>query len=161
MKSAMRFATALVIFAAVFLMAAEISPQPGDLTVHEWGTFTSVAGEDGSAVDWDTLGPKDDLPAFVNNLGYRCFKWGLAGTVRMETPVMYFYRQREVTARVKVQFPHGVITEWYPNGDNAIYESKSLMDKLGMPLRSPIDDAIKQTKSLLDPPPDGIDSLVV
>jgi hypothetical protein len=40
----------------------------------------------------------------------------------METPVLYFYSQREVTARVKVQFPHGVITEWYPKGDNAIYQ---------------------------------------
>src|SRR5438105_11936806 len=149
MKSTLTFT--LVLATGAFLIAAEIhSTQHGDLTVHEWGTFTSVAGEDGSAIDWDTLGGKDDLPAFVNNVGYRCFKWRLAGTVRMETPVMYFYSQREVTARVKVQFPHGVITEWYPKGDNAIYESKSLIDRLAMPLTSRIysNDAIYQTKSL-------------
>jgi hypothetical protein len=118
---------ALMLATGAFLIAAEIhSVQPDGLTVHEWGTFTSVAGEDGSAIDWDVLGGKDDLPGFVNVFGYRCFKWRLTGTVRMETPVMYFYSQREVTARVKVQFPHGVITEWYPKGDNAIYDSKSL-----------------------------------
>ena len=118
----------LVLATGAFLIAAEIhSTQSSDLTVHEWGTFTSVAGEDGSAIDWDALGGSNDLPGFVNNAGYCGFKWRLTGTVRMETPVMYFYSQREVTARVKVQFPHGVITEWYPNGDNAIYQEKSPM----------------------------------
>src|SRR5206468_6263249 len=90
---------------------------PSDLTVHEWGTFTSVAGEDGSAVDWDALGCKDDLPAFVNDFGYRGFKGRLAGTVRMETPVIYFYSPKEVDAHVKVAFPHGLITEWYPRAE--------------------------------------------
>src|SRR5438445_3696842 len=108
-------APALVVSAAVFLMAADTdSVRPGDLTVHEWGTFTSVAGEDGAAVDWDALGGKDDLPTFVNNFGYRCFKWRLTGTVRMETPVIYFYNPRELDAHVKVAFPRGLITEWYP-----------------------------------------------
>src|ERR1700733_13488976 len=103
-------------FAAVaILSAAEVlSTEPGDLTVHEWGTFTSVAGADGSAVDWDALGGKDDLPGFVNDFGYRCFKWRLTGTVRMETPVLYFYSSRELDAHVKVAFPQGLITEWYP-----------------------------------------------
>ena len=116
---------ATMILAAALLCAARIySTQPGDLTVHEWGTFTSIAGEDGSAIDWDALGAKDDLPAFVNDFGYRCFKSRLTGTVRMETPVIYFYSDREITASVNVRFPHGLITEWYPNGDNAIYRSK-------------------------------------
>src|SRR5260370_5252647 len=123
MKSAMRFATAVVIFAAVVLMAAEISPQPGGLTVHEWGTFTSVAGEDGSAVDWDTLGCKNDLPNFVNDFGYRGFKWRLQGTVRMETPVLYFYSPRELEAHVRVAFAQGLITEWYPRAKYEIYQN--------------------------------------
>src|SRR5205823_6868212 len=41
-------------------------------------------------------------------------KGSLMGTVRMETPVLYFYASREATANVKVRFPKGVITEWYP-----------------------------------------------
>jgi hypothetical protein len=107
----------LLIFAsgAAILCAAEVQPvQPSDLTIHEWGTFTSVAGEDGSAVVWDALGGKDDLPDFVSSSGYRCAKRSIADTVRMETPVMYFYSPRELDARVKVEFPRGLITEWYP-----------------------------------------------
>ncbi len=122
MKSAMRLAPALVVCAAVFLTAAEISPQPGGLTVHEWGTFTSVAGEDGFSVDWDTLGCKDDLPGFVNKFGYRDLKFRLQGTVRMETPVMYFYSPRELEAQVTVAFPQGVVTEWYPHAQYEIYQ---------------------------------------
>src|SRR5437867_12146766 len=111
-------APALVVSAAVFLMAADTdSVRPGDLTVHEWGTLTSVAGEDGVAIDWDALGCKDDLPGFVNDFGYRGFKWRLRGTVRMETPVMYFYSPREVEASVKVAFPGGLITESYPQAE--------------------------------------------
>jgi hypothetical protein len=104
---------------AAILSAAEVQPaQPSDLTVHEWGTFTSVAGEDGSAVIWDALGGKDDLPKFVNSFGYRCFKRVISDTVRMETPVLYFYSPREQDAHVKVAFPRGVITEWYPQAQH-------------------------------------------
>jgi hypothetical protein len=121
----------VVLSAAVLLLAADIaSPRvadppshPADLTVHEWGTFTSVAGEDGSAIEWDALGCKDDLPSFVNEFGYRGFKWRLRGTVRMETPVMYFYSPREMEANVKVAFPQGLITEWYPQADYEVYQS--------------------------------------
>src|SRR5205814_5646205 len=42
------------------------------------------------------------------------FKGGLFGSVRMETPVLYFYGSRESSANVKILFPKGTITEWYP-----------------------------------------------
>jgi hypothetical protein len=120
MKSTM---PVLIMSAATILMAAStVSTEPSDLTVHEWGTFTSIAGEDGSAVDWDALGCKDDLPGFVNDFGYRGFKWQLTGTVRMETPVMYFYSSRELDAHVKVAFPQGLITEWYPQAEYEVYQ---------------------------------------
>ncbi len=90
----------IIASAAAILCAAEV--QPSDLTIHEWGTFTSVAGEDGSAVVWDALGGKDDLPTFVSSSGYRCAKRSIADTVRMETPVMYFYSPRDLDAHVKV-----------------------------------------------------------
>ncbi|MCU1260239.1 MAG: hypothetical protein JWO80_3124 [Bryobacterales bacterium] len=115
----------LTMLTAVILIAAEnhsTALLQNDLTVHEWGTFTSVAGEDGLAVDWDSLACPNDLPGFVNDFGYRGFKWKLRGTVRMETPVMYFYSPRELTANVTVRFPHGLITEWYPQARNAIYQ---------------------------------------
>jgi len=121
------------------------------LTVHEWGTFTSVASEDGKAIDWNALAGENDLPPFVNDGGYRCTKWTLTGTVRMETPVIYFYSQREMTATVNVLFPHGVITEWYPKAENTIYESKTLMDQMGRSMQTPLYsvDAVLQTASLL------------
>ncbi len=117
----------LVIPTAAILLAAELHVvPPGDLTVHEWGTFTSVAGEDGSAIDWDALGGKGDLPKFVNDFGYRGFKWRLTGTVRMETPVMYFYSPRELDAHVKVVFPQGLITECYPRAEYQVFQKSRL-----------------------------------
>jgi len=119
--------SALVIATAALLIAADFRiAQPGDLTVHEWGTFTSVAGQDGSAIEWDALGGKDDLPKFVNDFGYRGFKWRLTGTVRMETPVMYFYSPRELDASVKVAFPQGLITEWYPRAEYEVFQRSRL-----------------------------------
>jgi len=131
MKSAFRFvpfaAPVLAVSAAAFLMAANIrSVQPSGLAVHEWGTFTSVAGEDGSAIEWDALGCKNDLPEFVNDYGYRGFKWRLQGAVRMETPVIYFYSSRELDAHVKVEFPQGLITEWYPRADYEVYQKSGI-----------------------------------
>jgi len=112
---------ALVFLAAAFLTAATIPPPDSGLTVHEWGTFTSVAAADGSAAEWFTLGCGDDLPKFVNERDFRHSKFTLGGTVRMETPVMYFYSPREITADVKVSFPNGVMTEWYPRADFQLY----------------------------------------
>lgn len=116
----------VVLSAAALHVAANSWPvEPGALIVHEWGTFTSIAGEDGAAVDWDALACKDDLPGFVNDFGFRGFKWRLQGTVRMETPVLYFYATRELEARVRVTFPQGVITEWYPQAEPAVYQRTS------------------------------------
>src|SRR5262249_27296266 len=41
------------------------------LTVHEWGTFTSIAGRDGNAVLWRPLAGTADLPSFVYQIGGR------------------------------------------------------------------------------------------
>ena len=42
----------LLISTAAILIAGDFRvTELGNLTVHEWGTFTSVAGDDGSAVD--------------------------------------------------------------------------------------------------------------
>ena len=84
------------------------------LAAHEWGTFTSIAGEKGQAVEWSPLTGSTDLPGFVEHFRNAGFKLGLRGTVRMETPVLYFYDSREETVSVNVRFARGVITEWYP-----------------------------------------------
>jgi hypothetical protein len=90
-------------------------PVNSSLTAHEWGTFTSIAGMDGSAVEWSPLTGATDLPAFVEHFRDPGFKLGLRGSVRMETPVLYFYDSREETISVKVSFARGVVTEWYPH----------------------------------------------
>jgi hypothetical protein len=92
----------------------EAGPVFAGLTVHEWGTFTSIAGKDGQAVEWSPLTGSTDLPNFVEHLRTPQFKLGLRGTVRMETPVLYFYDSQEERVSVKVSFAKGLITEWYP-----------------------------------------------
>src|SRR5713226_1067874 len=99
---------------AAHSMSGEARAVYSSLTAHEWGTFTSVAGRDGSAVQWSPLTGSTDLPGFVEHFRNAGFKLGLRGTVRMETPVLYFYDAREETVSVKVAFSKGVITEWYP-----------------------------------------------
>ena len=95
------------------------------LVVHEWGTFTSIAGKTGVAVDWRPLNGSSDLPSFVYDTsglatgtglrsGRRCEKCDLEALIRMETPVIYFYTDRQTTVSVSVEFTRGRITEWYP-----------------------------------------------
>jgi hypothetical protein len=96
-------------------LGGDARPVYSSLTAHEWGTFTSIAGRDGSAVEWSPLTGSTDLPGFVEHFRNGDFKLGLRGTVRMETPVLYFYDSREETLSVKVTFAKGVITEWYPH----------------------------------------------
>jgi len=97
------------------------------LTAHEWGTFTSVAGDQGQAVEWSPLTGATDLPGFVEHFRNAGFKLGLRGTVRMETPVLYFYDSQEETISVKVGFSRGVITEWYPRA-NRVEPKTALYD---------------------------------
>lgn len=100
------------------------APPPPALVLHEWGTFTAVAGDDGWPVRWRPLAGPSDLPEFVYTPdelgdGQRVLPTpgggkGMAGTVRMETPVIYLYAPGPTDVRVAVDFPGGTITEWYP-----------------------------------------------
>jgi len=113
-------------------MAAPSGTSPDRLIAHEWGTFTTVAGEDGRAIEWLPLNGPTDLPCFVehyrnsNNvkilptedprlIDYETARSRLWGKVRMETPVLYFYGPKDTRVNVKVRFPRGLITEWYPH----------------------------------------------
>jgi len=100
---------------SICLLGTSARPVYSGLTAHEWGTFTSVAGPDGQAVEWSPLSGSTDLPGFVEQFQKGGYKLGLRGTVRMETPVLYFYAPAEQTVSVKVSFSKGVITEWYPH----------------------------------------------
>src|SRR5688572_14945811 len=103
---------AALLVASVFVSGESRSPSAG-LVAHEWGTFTSIAGEDGRAVQWLPQAGPTDLPGFVDRIDCS-LKGSLPGTIRMETPVIYFYAPREMTVHASVTFPQGVITEWFP-----------------------------------------------
>ena len=100
--------------ATVPLHSRQLFANPG-LIAHEWGTFTAIAGSDGQPIDWlpvNLIGPPE-LPKFVEHFRGAA-KDILRGTVRMETPVIYFYTSQETSISVHVSFSKGFITEWYP-----------------------------------------------
>jgi hypothetical protein len=126
------------------LLSSKAQKQKIEFEVHEWGTFTSVAGRAGTALEWRPLTTESDLPSFVysidrisrppqqrtqptspqpqaaptprsqpRELRYPT-KSATPVSVRMETPVLYFYAKQETTIRVSADFLNGKITEWYP-----------------------------------------------
>ena len=111
----------IVLIAAVEAFALDLPSQNDGLVAHEWGTFTSVAGEDGKPVPWASLAGSADLPCFVAHLGAVAVKY-VPGLVRMETPVLYFYSSHPATVSVHVEFPQGLITEWYPQSTKVLPE---------------------------------------
>lgn len=107
----------VVLFAAVS-GAAAATDDP--FVVHEWGTFTTVQGADGEQIWW-TPPASADLPDFVHRAAVGqdgrpviFSPKDLRALARMETPVIYFYSQRERVADVRVLFRGGNLTEWYP-----------------------------------------------
>jgi hypothetical protein len=114
------------VLAAATLLAASFSlyaATDDPFVVHEWGTFTTAQGSDAEQIAWAPPF-STDLPEFVysgaGNLGgfkdaAQTFQGkDMIAPVRMETPVIYFYSQRERVADVRVRFRSGNITEWYP-----------------------------------------------
>src|SRR5262245_10439391 len=103
--------------AAPATVAAPIPPRPAPerFVAHEWGTFTSFSGSDGVPVGFRPN--NEDLPHFVYHQINELSKSGrlaASGLISMETPVVYFYTDRETKVSLKVEFQRGWITEWYP-----------------------------------------------
>ncbi|HTR79450.1 MAG TPA: hypothetical protein VMH39_15135 [Gemmatimonadaceae bacterium] len=162
MYSVLALASVVALTTAAVTSTRSNRPSPDGLTVHEWGTFTTVAGEDGRAVNWFPLGGPTDLPCFVERFqnqsapqalpggfgsllvgkvagvtvtrntyavngvasysagsvapqfDYEATRANVRAKVRMETPVLYFYSPSDVSVNVRVDFPRGLMTEWYP-----------------------------------------------
>jgi hypothetical protein len=104
--------------------ASTSSVSDGEFVVHEWGTFTTFSGSDGAFLDFRPLAAgHSDLPDYVLDrlslspklaVAQQLSKNRLRGRVRMETPVTYFYSDRIRTVDVSVDFPEGLLTEFYP-----------------------------------------------
>ena len=128
-RSHPRLIRSLVVFGGLSIIAAsalllKASSARSGYVAHEWGTFTSLASADGTLLSWNPL-ESSRLPGFVYDwrkpgLGRRTTsmmylgKAGMTTLQRMETPVIYFYSSTPEQVDVTVDFPKGVITEWYP-----------------------------------------------
>jgi hypothetical protein len=118
-------AAAILIGGAV-IVAAPVPGNKSGLVVHEWGTFSSFSGSDGVAAQFHPEGG-GDLPSFVYS-SVRFVKGASAGTVSLETPVIYFYSDRPVTASVRADFPAGIFTEWFPQAGRPTEKALSWND---------------------------------
>ena len=121
--------------AAGFLaLAAATTPLAADerMTIHEWGTFTALQDSDGRQLGGINI-DDEPVPEFVHNLRRDLLRrpqalhqYDMKGvpmrhpqiTLRLETPVMYFYPPEEAktptTMDVRVDFRSGWLTEFYP-----------------------------------------------
>ncbi len=92
------------------------------LVVHEWGTFTTLLTSEGKPLSGLYV-DESRLPSFVYEIPG--FSWSeVKGwpspellknvTVKMETPVLYFYSDKQKDVSVKVGFKGGSISQWYP-----------------------------------------------
>ena len=111
---------------AALLLVSKAPDYPTDLVVHEWGTFTTIAASDGTLLNGLYL-DEEPLPGFVNqmwphytekkvskNYGKGIYFQPVHVNVKMETPVIYFYSPRSLPVSVRVDFPRGLISQWYP-----------------------------------------------
>ena len=121
------------------------------LVIHEWGTFTSLQDEQGKAISginsddepvpafvhriasFLLLGPKPEIPILYQGAP-RCHP---DVTMRLETPVVYFYPGRNsklpLTLDVEVGFPAGWLSEYYPD---AVVEAPGVTHQRFGPIRN-------------------------
>jgi hypothetical protein len=120
--------TVLLSASLIGLTAAAFGSNTG-YVAHEWGTFTSVQAADGVQMAWNPLSVAE-LPDFVYSLSWPqgknvarrndlAAKAGYLALQRMETPVIYFYADEQQSVNVSVNFPKGLVTEWYPQATRA------------------------------------------
>lgn len=134
-------------FAAIFILFIALPASAQTLTVHEWGTFTTLRGSDGSVLSGLYI-EEEQLPPFVyhhpgfspdpiiQTHGYRPVK---DVTVKMETPVLYFYSPKEQNIKVHVDFPNGTISQWYPERSGGEITPTSDTIDLSKPMTGSID----------------------
>jgi hypothetical protein len=127
-----RFA-AIVVLIAGASSTMQVRAEPAKLVVHEWGTFTSFQDSLGATIPGINV-DDEPVPKFVHRLHERPVfttrsmpaSWSQGAprchpdvTLRLETPVLYFYPQPGFSALldVKAGFNGGWLTEFYPFAD--------------------------------------------
>lgn len=106
--------------ALAFTSFTALAADAPDFILHEWGTFTSVSGSDGVLLP-GLQQEEEQLPMFVYSHAGMGWNYGKGWsrplqnvTVKMETPVIYFYTSRPFEAHVHVGFNGGSISQWFP-----------------------------------------------
>lgn len=102
---------ALLLVTSGALVAAKEPPR-NDLIVHEWGTFLAMQGADGMALD-GMYHEEHALPGFVHARSRDQLQLPSVN-LKGETPVVYFYTPVREEVTVRVRFPRGLWTQWYP-----------------------------------------------
>jgi hypothetical protein len=116
------------------LLPGLAAPNDQRLIIHEWGTFTALQDEEGSAVAGVNT-DDEPVPRWVHRIGPIVYpsheipghwKKGAPAchpgvTIRLETPVVYFYPPDNWdagrTLDVAVDFKGGWITEYFPQAE--------------------------------------------
>ncbi|TNE43688.1 MAG: hypothetical protein EP343_33270 [Deltaproteobacteria bacterium] len=135
-------------------------PQPFGLIAHEWGTYTSVSSSDGREME-GLQHEEEKLPSFVHHRGQ--YVKGMEAipqgvTQKLETPVIYFYTKQAMDVVVKVDFPQGILSEWFPRAHSfqppVSYDSQmppSFLQKGSMTWKVKVDPAITEAPPAVDP----------
>lgn len=130
------------------------------LVAHEWGTYTSVSSSDGREME-GLHHEEEKLPSFVLHRGQ--YVKGMEAvpmgvTQKLETPVIYFYTKKATTVNVKVDFPQGIISEWFPRAASFkpsinynAYLPPSFLQKGSMTWKVKVDPAITQAPPHVEP----------
>src|ERR1039457_1510236 len=127
--------TCLIFAFSALIYIGNINAQNIKYTAHEWGTFTSLCGSDGSRLS-GLYKEEEALPNFVYSIGSNDYTVdgkfpNLSSTldddkgwnhniklenvnIKMETPVIYFYTPQTFSAKVNVHFNKGMISQYYP-----------------------------------------------
>lgn len=147
MKTILTFAVLVV----AALCAADIRADSAALVVHEWGTFTSFQDSHGVTISGinvdDEPVPKfvhrlADIPIFTTRSLPALWSQGAPRchpdiTLRLETPVLYFYPQPtflpDQPLQVRATFVGGWLTEFFPF---AVAEKPGFPDALTQSTRS-------------------------
>jgi len=123
----------LALLAVSLLCKTAMAASNDKLVVHEWGTFTALQNERGQPLGGINI-DDEPVPKFVHNLNRHVLQssYTLAEihskgapqrhpyvTVRLETPVIYFYPPESqggpMSVDVDVSFRGGWLTEFYPH----------------------------------------------
>jgi hypothetical protein len=124
--------------AVVSLIFTNVAHADNPVIVHEWGTFTSLQDENGKAIGGINV-DDEPVPGFIYGFGgvralsepgsgaefglppYFSGKGWMPGdqdvTMRLETPVLYFYPPKGASAPpldVRVEWHGGILSQFYP-----------------------------------------------